>query len=97
GEVIERDRPALIVSHDYGWFYNGLAAARLSRRSGVPYLSELHPVPGHPIAADTRERFDRAVARRYVRWARSRARAFRVVNQGEMVPLLESWGVPRAQ
>jgi glycosyltransferase involved in cell wall biosynthesis len=96
-ELIAEHGHRLIVSHDYGWFYNGLGSARLSRLSGVPYLSEIHHVPGFPVAADLRERFDRAVARRYVRWARSRARAFRVVNTAEMPPLLESWGVPREQ
>lgn len=87
----------LIVSHDYGWFYNGIAAARLSRSCGVPYLSEIHHVPGHPIAANARERFDKLVARTYVRWARAHARAFRVVNSVEMPELLRSWGVPDEQ
>jgi len=94
GELIAEQRHALIVSHDYGWFYNGIGSARLSRATGVPYVSEIHHVPGYPVAADLRERFDRAVARLYVRWARKRAAAFRVVNQGEMPPLLERWGVP---
>ena len=58
---------ALITSHDYGWFYNGIGSAALSKRSGVPYLSEIHHVPGHPVAADLRERFDCLVAKRYVR------------------------------
>ncbi len=85
---------ALITSHDYGWFYNGIGAARLARRAGVPYVSEIHHVPGYPVAADWRERFDRRVARTYIRWARTRAAAFRVVNRVEMPALLASWGVP---
>jgi glycosyltransferase involved in cell wall biosynthesis len=93
-ELVRAHAPALIVSHDYGWFYNGLAAARIAEATGVPYVSEIHHVPGVPVAADLRERFDRWVSRRYVRWARSRVRAFRVVNQGEMPALLKSWGVP---
>ncbi len=87
----------LIVSHDYGWFYNGLASAKLSAATGVPYLSEIHHVPGVPVAADRREVLDRAIAKRYVRWARSRAAAFRVVNAGQMPGLLQSWGVPAEQ
>ncbi len=94
-ELIAAHRPGLIVSHDYGWFYNGIGAAWLSRTTGVPYLSELHHVPGYPVARGLGERLDRLVARTYVRWARGRARAFRVVNSGEMPPLLERWGVPR--
>ena len=96
-ELIGEHRHDLIVSHDYGWFYNGLAAAALTRRTGVPYLSEIHHVPGFPVAADRRERLDRRIARTYVRWARDKAKAFRVVNRGQMPGLLESWGVPREQ
>ena len=86
---------ALVVSHDYGWFYNGRGSARVAARAGVPYLSELHHVPGHPVAADLRERLDKQIARAYVVWARDRAAAFRVVNSNEMPALLERWGVPR--
>lgn len=96
-ELAKKHQPGLIVSHDYGWFYNGLGAAHVSRTTGVPYVSEIHHVPGVPVAADLRERFDRCVAKRYVRWARSRARAFRVVNAGEMPALLRGWGVPDEQ
>jgi glycosyltransferase involved in cell wall biosynthesis len=96
-ELVAEHGHHLVVSHDYGWFYNGLGAARLRARSGVPYLSEIHHVPGIPVAADRREVFDRAVARAYVRWARRRALAFRVVNGGEMPAVLRGWGVPEEQ
>ncbi|MCK6446338.1 MAG: glycosyltransferase family 4 protein [Planctomycetes bacterium] len=94
-ELLNEHHHELIVSHDYGWFYNGLAAARLSREHGVPYLSEIHHVPGFPVAADFKERVDRAVAELYVKWASDRALGFRVVNSAEMPPLLERWGAPR--
>lgn len=96
-ELIGEHGHSLIVSHDYGWFYNGLAAAGLTRATGVPYLSEIHHVPGVPVPADLREILDRSIAKRYVRWARGRARAFRVVNHRAMPELLESWGVPKEQ
>lgn len=94
GELLSEHGAELIVSHDYGWFYNGLASARLSKRSGVPYLSEIHHVPGVPVAADMRERLDRLVARWYVSYAVRRAVAFRVVNREEMPALLGRWNVP---
>lgn len=94
-ELLRRHGHRLIVSHDYGWFYNGVGSAHLSRVTGVPYLSELHHVPGVPVASGLRERFDRWVARVYVRWARDKALAFRVVNREEMPALLARWGVPR--
>jgi glycosyltransferase involved in cell wall biosynthesis len=93
-ELLGEHGATLITSHDYGWFYNGIGAAKLSKATGVPYVSELHHVPGHPVAADMRERFDKRVAKAYVRFATPRVKAFRVVNQIEMPELLRAWGVP---
>src|SRR5688572_23695403 len=81
--LIREHRPTLIVSHDYGLFLAGRAAARLARSTGVPYLSEIHHVPGYPIASNARERFECLATKLYLRWARERALAFRVVNAGE--------------
>ena len=83
----------LIVSHDYGFFYNGVGSAHLMRKTGVPYLSEIHHVPGYPLAVGLRERVERLAARVYVGWARTRAAAFRVVNTEQMPELLRRWGV----
>lgn len=94
-ELVAEHGHGLAVSHDYGTFYNGRAAARLAQRSGIPWVSEIHHVPGYPVAATGRERLERALTRLFVRWARGRVRAFRVVNATEMPALLESWGVPR--
>lgn len=94
GELVREHGHGLVVSHDYGTFYNGRGAARLSRRLGIPFVSELHHIPGHPVAADARERLEKLMARTYVRWARKRVAAFRVVNDTEMPELLASWGVP---
>ncbi|MDA1263651.1 MAG: glycosyltransferase family 4 protein [Planctomycetota bacterium] len=93
-ELIREHGHTLITSHDYGWFYNGVGSAALTGRTGVPYLSEIHHVPGVPVPADLRERFDKWVARVYVRWARHKTLGFRVVNQEEMPRLLRRWGVP---
>ena len=84
----------LVLSHDYGLFHNGKAAARISAKAGVPWLSELHHVSGHPVAATRRERLELKLSERFVRWATPRVSAFRVVNSTEMPPLLEAWGVP---
>lgn len=84
----------LIVSHDYGFFLNGLGALLLSRKINVPYVSEIHHVEGYPRAATVRERFQPTLTRLYVQWAKQRALGFRVVNERELKPLLMKWGVP---
>lgn len=96
-ELVREHKHSLIVSHDYGLFQAGRAAAAISEASGVPYLSEIHHVPGYPIASNLRERFECVATKLYLRWARERALAFRVVNSGELKPLLEQLGVPPAK
>lgn len=84
----------LIVSHDYGLFLNGLGAAWLSHATGVPYVSEIHHVEGYPRGANWRERLQPRLTQWYVRWAQTRVRGFRIVNEAELKPLLRGWGVP---
>jgi glycosyltransferase involved in cell wall biosynthesis len=91
--MAERDY-ALMVSHDFGVFYNGIGAWLLWRHSGLPYVSEIHHVEGYPRAATRRESAYRALALRYVPWAARRVTAFRVVNSVEMPQLLRTLGVP---
>lgn len=95
GRALAAERAyALIASHDYGFFYNGLGAWRLSRQTGVPYVSEIHHVEGYPRAAVPRERLYRALAMQYIRRAGRRAAAFRAVNAQEVPELLRRLGVP---
>jgi len=94
-ELLQRHAHRLIVSHDYGIFANGRAAARLSGRFGTPYVSEVHHVPGHPKRAQWWEPLERQVYRAYVRRVARRATAIRVVNRREVPDLLVDWGVPR--
>ncbi len=84
----------LVISHDYGMFLNGIGAWLLTRKSGVPYISEIHHVEGFPRAVSTREQVYRAAAEMYIRWVWRYASAIRVVNSSEMPQLLRQLGVP---
>jgi glycosyltransferase involved in cell wall biosynthesis len=95
GRVLMKTRPyALIVSHDFGFFYNGIGAWLLTRGQDVPYVSEIHHVEGYPHAVTLRERFYRGLARIYLRWVWRHAAAIRAVNQHEVPGLLRALGVP---
>lgn len=93
-KLLSERKYAIATSHDYGFFYNGIAAYRLKREFGLPYLSEIHHVPGYPLPASMRERLDLVMARLYIPFAAKHAVAIRVVNRVEMPKLLESYGVP---
>jgi len=95
GRKLCAERPyTVMTSHDYNPFYNGVGAWRIARATGLPWVSEIHHVPGFPTPATFRERIDRWATRRYLRWARNKASGFRVVNSVELPALLTRWGVP---
>jgi glycosyltransferase involved in cell wall biosynthesis len=91
--LLEEREYAFAVSHDYNFFYNGLGAYWLHRKTGLPYFSEIHHVPGYPRAANLREVVDRICTRFYVRWVQKHALAIRVVNAREQPELMARWGV----
>lgn len=86
----------LMVSHDYGLFYNALGAHLLHRRLGLPWVSEIHHVDGHPRAAGLYQRGLKLAAYGHVRGAARRAAAFRVVCR-QIGALLDRWGVEPAK
>lgn len=90
GRKLMRERDyALVVSHDYGVFLNGIGAWLLRK----PYVSEIHHVEGYPHAVTFREKIYTFLAKRYIRWGSRRAAAIRVVNETEMPTLLRNLGV----
>ena len=93
-ELIGERSYSLVISHDFGRFYNGMAAQSLKSTFGTPFVSEIHHVPGHPRAANATEMLLKLLTRWYVQWTRSEVQAFRVVNRIEMPALLASWDVP---
>ncbi len=93
-ELVGQRHYSLAISHDHGVFSNGFAAMEIRSRFGIPYISEIHHVPGFPRAGSLKERVQEWIARYYVIRARNRATAFRAVNNVQMPSLLRKWGVP---
>ncbi len=84
----------LVVSHDFGFMYNGVGARLLTARRSIPLISELHHVEGYPRAVTRREYLYYAIATGYIKRAHRYVAGFRVVNHTEMPLLLRTLGVP---
>lgn len=83
GRELLDERPYhLVVSHDYGFFYNGIGAWMLLRdwEADIPLISEIHHIEGYPRAVTLRERMWRMAADAYLRWSQNRVNAYRTVN-----------------
>lgn len=87
-------RFGLITVHEFPPFYNGIGARLLWQKIKIPYVLEIHHIPGYPRAADVKERVYRWLTRLLIRFDAARATAVRVVNQKETPGFLVKAGVP---
>ena len=80
----------VMTVHDYPPFYNGLGAWMLQRKTGIPYIEEIHHVVGYPRAADFGEWIGRRMYWLFFQTIGKRATAVRVVNQ-EVEHMVQEW------
>lgn len=85
----------LMTVHDFPPFYNGLGARLLWHKTKVPYVLEVHHIPGYPRAGSVKERVYRWMWTTMAKFETARARAVRVVNQKETPEFLIKAGVPK--
>ncbi len=84
---------ALMVIHEIPPFHTSLAALCLARQWGVPVVSEIHHVEGHPFAPDWPSRLRRLATAWWVRFIKNKVQAIRTVNAAEVPAWLEARGV----
>ncbi len=84
----------LMTIHEYPPFFNGLGGVMLSKRTGIPFISEFHHIEGYPKAANLEEYFRKLLSKIYVPWIAKRALRIRVINRNETPEFLLQHGVP---
>jgi glycogen(starch) synthase len=87
----------LMTVHDFPPFYNGIGAFVLSRFTGVPYVLEIHHIPGYPKAASFKEWLYRIYCSLFVSFDALPALWVRVVNQQQTKKFLTRSGVSSAK
>ncbi|MDP4001798.1 MAG: glycosyltransferase [bacterium] len=87
----------VMTVHDYPPFYNGIGAFLLWCRIRIPYLLEIHHIPGYPKSANFREWLYRIFAQLFIVIDAWPARAVRVVNQHQTKEFLIRAGVPASK
>ena len=81
--------------HEFPPFYNGIGARLLWRKIRVPYVLEMHHIPGHPKAANLKEKiYSKPILwKLYWKLFGSKAKEVRVVNQKQAPEFLKKIGV----
>jgi glycosyltransferase involved in cell wall biosynthesis len=95
--IIQQFKPHLLVIHAYGLQLMSWGAYWLARKVDLPFVVEVHHVDGIPKAASPRDYLRRVMTVGFLRATYRQARAIRVVNRAELVPLMASCGIPAAK
>ncbi len=84
----------VMTVHEYPPFYNGIGARLLWNKINIPYVLEIHHIPGYPKAADFKEWIYKIAMRCFIKYDAAKAKAVRVVNQKQVPGFLIRAGVP---
>lgn len=84
----------LMTVQEFPPFYNGIGAWIVSVLAKIPYVLEIHHIPGYPKAGNIKENIYRRLTSLFIRFDVKRAKAVRVVNQQETPNFLIKAGVP---
>ncbi len=96
-QLIRKYHARGIVVHEYPPFYNGIGAFFLKLFTKVPYILEIHHIPGLPRAAGMKEAVYRALCKYVLPLEARFARALRVVNRLQVPDFLRKAGIKKSQ
>jgi glycosyltransferase involved in cell wall biosynthesis len=85
----------LMTVQEFPPFYNGIGAWIVSVITKIPYVLEIHHIPGYPKAGNVKEKIYRQLMNLFLCFDVKRSKAVRVVNQKETPSFLIKAGVPR--
>ncbi len=91
-ELFLQEHHDVMTVHEYPPFQNGIGAAMLSRRTGIPYVTEIHHVVGDPVASSWTESIGRLLSWLLLPMVTRRAAKIRTVNE-HVRDLLVAWGL----
>ncbi len=94
-EIYKEQKFNLMTVHEFPPFYNGIGARLLWNKIRVPYVLEIHHIPGYPRAANFKEEIYKILTRLFIEFDSKKAKAIRVVNQNQVPKFLIESGVPK--
>ena len=94
-EIYREQKFNLMTVHEFPPFYNGIGARILWNMIKIPYILEIHHIPGYPKAANLKEKIYRWLTKSFIKFDSAKAVAVRVVNQKETPDFLIKAGVKK--
>src|SRR3989344_7189300 len=94
-EIYKEQKFDLMTVHEFPPFYNGIGARLLWQKIKVPYVLEIHHIPGYPESSGVKEEIYKNLTSLFIKYDVSGARAVRVVNLAQVPEFLIKAGVPK--
>jgi len=94
-EIYKKQKFDLVTVHEYPPFYNGIGARMLWNKIKIPYILEIHHIPGYPRAGNLKEKFYKNLMKLFIKPDSSKASVVRVVNKKQVPEFLIRSGVPK--
>lgn len=92
-QIYKEQKFDLMTVHEFPPFYNGIGARLLWCKIKVPYVLEIHHVPGYPKSANLKEKMYLNLMKWFIRFDASKAVAIRVVNKKQTPEFLIKAGI----
>lgn len=96
-EIYRKYKFDIMTVQEFPPFYNGIGAKLLWYRIKVPYVLEIHHIPGYPRAANLKESIYRKLMKWFIKFDAAKALAVRVVNQDQTPKFLKEAGIPASK
>lgn len=94
-EIYKEQKFDIMTVQEFPPFYNGIGAKLLWNKIHVPYILEIHHIPGYPKAASFKERLYGFFMRCFIKYDAFTAKVVRVVNQHQVPEFLIQAGVSK--
>src|SRR3989338_5262348 len=91
-EIYKKQKFDLMTVHEFPPFYNCICARILWQFIRVPYVLEIHHIPGYPRASGPKEEIYKSLTRLFIEFDSKKAKAIRVVNQNQVQKFLVESG-----
>lgn len=94
-EKYDGQQANVMTVQEYAPFRNGRLAKKIWEKTKIPYVLEIHHIPGYPKSASIKEWLAKIATRFYIARDARNASAVRVVNQTQVPQFLIKAGIPQ--
>lgn len=96
-ELFKKHHFDLMTVHEYPPFYNGFGARLLHNKIKVPYILEIHHIPGYPKSSNLKESLYLLLTKMFLKFDSEKSLAIRIVNKKQLGEFMKNIGIQESK